>query len=121
MKSKLTILTFLVLVMTSCKKDDFPIDKDTIQVTIKNSDTYSYSTGVGGDEDGAKIIRQANNFEISELRRNQTTNWVVFYDYKPKSNFTGKDYVEIETYEGSNGASPPTTINTVKILINVTK
>jgi hypothetical protein len=121
MKSKLTILTFLVLVMTSCKKDDFPIDKDTIQVTIKNSDTYSYSTGVGGDEDGAKIIRQANNFEISELRRNQTTNWVVFYDYKPKSNFTGKDYVEIETYEGSNGARPPTTINTVKILINVTK
>jgi hypothetical protein len=121
MKSKLIILMFLFLVITCCKKDDFPIDKETIQVTIKNSDTYYYSTGIGGDEDGAKIIKQANNYEISELRRNQTTNWVVFYDYKPKSNFTGKDYVEIETYEGSNGASPPTTIKTVKILINVTK
>jgi hypothetical protein len=121
MKSTLTLLAFFVVLMTSCNKDEFPIDKDTIQVTIKNSDTYTYSTGIGGDEEGAKIIRQAENFEISELRRNQTTNWVVFYDYKPKSNFTGKDYIEIETYEGSNSASPPTKINTVKILITVTK
>ena len=121
MKSTLTLLAFFVVLMTSCKKDEFPIDKDTIQVTIKKSDTYTYSTGISGDEDGAKIIRQAENFEISELRRNQTTNWIVFYDYKPKSNFTGKDYVEIETYEGSDGASPPTKIKTVKILITVTK
>ena len=121
MKNKLTFLILLVLAMTSCKKDDFPTDKDTIQVTIKNSDTYTYSTGISGDEDGAKIIRQANNFETSELRRNQTTNWEVIYYYKPKSNFEGKDYLEIETYEGSDGASPPTKINIVKILINVNK
>jgi hypothetical protein len=121
MKYKLAILTFLVLAIASCKKDDFPVDNDTIQVTIKNSDTYTFSTGIGGDEDGAKIIRQANNFEISELRRNQSTNWIVFYDYKPKSSFVGKDYVEIETHEGSDGASPPTKIKNVKILITVTK
>jgi hypothetical protein len=120
MKSTLTLLAFFVVLITSCKKDEFPIDKDTIKVTIKNSDTYTYSTGIGGDEDGAKITRQAKNYQKSELRRNETTNWVVFYDYKPKASFSGQDYVEIETYEGSNGASPPTTIKTVKILITVT-
>ncbi len=121
MRINLFIITLFVALITSCKKDEFPIDKDTIQVTIKNSDTYTYNTGIGGDEDGAKIIRQAKNHQKSELRRNETTNWVVFYDYKPKANFTGQDYIEIETYEGSNGASPPTTIKTVKILLTVTK
>lgn len=121
MKKILTLLAFLIVLMTSCKKDVFPIDKDTIQVTIKTSDTYTYSTGISGDEEGAKIIRQAENFELSELRRNQTTNWVVFYDYKPKSNFTGKDYVEIETYAGSDGTNLPTKTNKIKILITVTK
>ena len=121
MKSKLTFLIFLVLAMTSCEKEEYSIKKDTIQVTIKNTDTYSYSTGKGGEEEGAQIKRQANNFEISEIRRDQSTNFVAVYYYKPKPNFTGKDYIEIETYQGSDGASPSTYINTVKILINVTK
>ena len=38
MKSKLTFLIFLVLAMTSCEKEEFSIKKDTIQVTIKNTD-----------------------------------------------------------------------------------
>lgn len=121
MKSKLTLIILLVLVMIGCKEEEFPVDKDTAQVTIKNTDTYSYFTGISGDEEGAQIKRQANSFEISELRRNQSTNFEVVYYYKPKANFTGKDYVEIEIYQGSDGASPATDISTVKILINVIK
>lgn len=121
MKTNLFIIALFIALITSCKKDEFSVDKDTIHVTIKNSDTYTYNTGIGGDEDGAKIIKQARNHQISELRRNEKTNWIVFYDYKPKANFTGIDYIEIETYEGSDGASPPTTINTVKIWVTVTK
>ena len=75
MKTNLFIITIFVALITSCRKDEFPIDKDTIQVTIKNSDTYTYNTGIGGDEDGAKIIRQAKNHQKSELRRSETTNW----------------------------------------------
>lgn len=121
MKNQLIILILLSLSMTSFKKDEFQIDNDTIQVSIKHTESYTYSTGIVGDEDGASIMKQANYFEISELRRNQSTNFEMIFFYKPKTNFTGNDYVEIETFEGSDGASPPTKMNTVKILINVTK
>lgn len=121
MKNKLTLLISLVLANISCKKEEFPIDKDTIQVKIKNTDTYSYSTGISGDEEGAGIKRQAYHFEISELRRNQSTNFEVIYYYKPVPNFTGKDYIELETHQDSDGESPSGIINTIKILINVTE
>ena len=120
MKKQLIILILLSLSMTSFKKDEFQIDNDTIQVSIKHTESYTYSTGIAGDEDGASIMKQANYFEISELRRNQSTNFEVIFFYKPKTNFTANDYVEIETFEGSDGANPPIKMNTVKILINVT-
>jgi hypothetical protein len=121
MKTNLFIITLSIVLITGCKNDEFTVDKDIIQVTIKNSDTYTYNTGIGGDEEGAKIIKQSKNHQKSELRRDETTNWLVIYDYQPKANFTGQDYIEIETYEGSDGASPATNIKTVKILVTVTK
>jgi hypothetical protein len=119
MKNQWTLLLLVTFWMTSCKKDEFPIDKDTVQVTIKNTESYSYATGITGDEDGAAITRQANHYEVSELRRNEATNFEVKFVYQPKPNFSGKDYVEIETFTGSDGASSPTQKNTVKILIQV--
>ncbi len=70
---------------------------------------------IEGDEDGAFIISQAQNFEISEIIRNASTNWMAIYRYKPQLNFTGVDSIKIETHQESDGASPPTKTEIVKI------
>lgn len=89
-----------------------------ITVEIKNSETYEYQM-VSGDEEGATIKVQAEHYDISEIRRNSKTNYVVVYTYKPKSNFVGYDYVELEIQKGSDGASASTEIRTIKINIIV--
>jgi hypothetical protein len=98
-------------------KDDNPITQFSnggITVEIRNSETYKYPT-VSGDEEGATIKVQAEHYDISEIKRNSETNYVAVYTYKPKSNFVGYDYVELETQKGSDGASASTEIKTIKI------
>ena len=92
------------LLSSGCK------DQGTIEVTtiaLRNTQTYQYST-VGGDEEGATIVTQAKHYSISEIRRNQQTNWVAIYFYQPTPGYVGADYVELEIRTGSDGAGPPT-------------
>lgn len=108
---KATLVIFLLMI-AACKKDEGKV----VKVKIKSSETYIYSTGIGGDEEAAVIKKQAGNYEISEIKRDKTTGWVAVYYYKPKSNFSGKDVVEIETY---NSSPVPTEKRTIKIIIKV--
>jgi len=85
---------------------------ETVNVSLKNTDTYQYPT-VSGDEEGAIISRQATHHSISEIRRGEETNWVAVYVYQPAAGFVGSDQAEIEIFTGSDGASPPTNIRTV--------
>lgn len=82
-----------------------PTEVETVRVSLKNTETYSYPT-VSGDEEGARISIQAKHYSISEIRRDAETNWVAMYFYRPAPGFVGTDYVEVELRTGSDGASP---------------
>jgi len=121
---KFVISTFLLMVFTcfiSCSSDDSNSDAEIVKVnaTISNSEIYTYNLGSFGDEEGASIEKQAENFEISKLERNFPSGEII-YTYKPKSSFVGTDYVELKTSRGSNGASPNTNISILKITLKVT-
>jgi hypothetical protein len=112
------IIAFLLLGLTSCKKDELipppTIERvsQTITVYLKDTDTYQYAT-VGGDEESAIITFQAQHYSVSEIRRNAATKWFALYFYQPMTGYVGTDHAEIEIQAGSNGASPPTNIKTV--------
>lgn len=118
------ITTILMMVFTffiSCSSDDNQSDGEIIKVnaTISNSEIYTYNLGSFGDEEGASIQKQTENFEISKLERNFPSGEII-YTYKPQSGFVGTNYVELKTSRGSNGASPNTNIRILKITIKVT-
>ena len=122
-KQIIFIICFSTIIqLYSCKDNNSvsPISEDDINVSLKNYETYEYPT-VSGDEEGAIIKTQAKHFEISEIKRNAGTNYVAVYIYKSKLDYVGNDFVEIETRKGSDGASPPTEIKTIKINFIVTK
>jgi len=112
-----TLVGFVVLLpvvvhVQGCKH---PNSVETVSVSLRNTETYRHPT-VGGDEEGTRIITQANHYSVSEIRRNATTNWVATYVYQPVPGFVGSDYVEIEILTGSDGASPP--MNTKKVALH---
>jgi hypothetical protein len=118
------ITTVLMMVFTffiSCSSDDNQSDGEIIKVaaTISTSEIYTYNLGSFGDEEGATIEKQAENFEISKLERNFPSGEII-YTYKPKSGFVGTDYVELKISRGSTGASPNTNISILKLTIKVT-
>jgi len=92
------VIVAAVSLLSSCK--DLGEDATTANiavraVTLRNSDTYQYPT-LSGDEEGATIVKQAQHFKISEVRRNTSTNWDAVYVYQPEPGYTGNDYVELE-------------------------
>jgi len=94
---------------------DADFGNEHISVSLNSTELYEYRTGIGGDEEGASILRQANHYEVSEIVRNEETMWEAVYIYKPKTGFSGKDYVELKLSTGSDGASPNTNIIIIKI------
>ena len=90
----LTLAVFFSLLVSSCKDQGNP---ETIIITLTNTETYQYPT-VGGDEDGAVIVSQAQHYSVSEIRRNLQTNWVAVYFYQSSPGYVGKDYVELEIH-----------------------
>jgi hypothetical protein len=120
---KFALTTILLMVFScfiNCSSDDNQSDGEIIKVTasISTSEIYTYNLGSFGDEEGASIEKQAENFEISKLERNFPSGEII-YTYKPKSGFVGTDYVELKTSRGSSGASPNTNISILKITIKV--
>jgi hypothetical protein len=120
---KFALTTILLMVFTffiSCSSDDNQSEGEIIKTTasISTSETYTYNLGSFGDEEGASIEKQAENFEISKLERTFPSGEII-YTYKPKSGFVGTDYVELKISRGSNGASPNTNISILKITIKV--
>ena len=119
-KGMSTILTIVAILFTGYKKDLLPVDNDTISVSMKNSDTYTFLIGFGGDEECAKFIRKSQHHQKSALRRIESRNWQVNNDYMPKQNFAGQAFVEIKAYGSAKGSVAPATMKTLKSLITVT-
>lgn len=109
---------FLILVLTlsiaSCSSDD--VEVVTENVSISNSETYTYDLGDFGDEDGARIAKQAEHYQISEINRNET----IVYTYKPANGYSGSDKVTIEIITGSVDGSAVNVIRIVEIKFTVT-
>ena len=110
-----------VLLIIGCIQNSNAVDEEKISASISNTKVYEYDTGVEGDEEVLYIEKQANYFEISEIVRDSSTQWRGVYRYKPKPNYIGTDYVEIKTIQGSDGASPNTDINIIKIELTVSE
>lgn len=116
----LVISIGFLFIIQSCKKDD--ANKPTSQTITKNltiNETFQYDLGGFGDEEGASISKQANNYSVSFVDRNINTDKVI-YKYTPALNFVGIDEVEIKSSRGSDGASPNNKINytIIKFIIN---
>lgn len=97
--SKLPFLAICILLLTNCNKEKTDVAEE-VDVTINNSDDYEIDLMISGDEEGATIITQAQHFQKSELIRDASTNWSVVYKYEPLPNYSGMDFVEIETCTG---------------------
>ena len=113
-----SIISCLFFSIQSCKKDTSIQDSETINVTIRSNEDYSFALGKFGDEEGATIDRQAMHYEISSIIRNP--DFVnVTYKYKPSLNYVGTDEVELRSARGSDGASPndKIIITTIKFTI----
>lgn len=108
--TSLRVLLLPVVVLVQGCGDSNPVE--IVSVSLNSAEVFQYPT-VGGDEDGARIVTQANHYSISEIRRNAATNWVAVYVYQPAPGFVGSDYAELEVFSGSDGASPPTSIKKV--------
>jgi hypothetical protein len=116
---KLSISLIIMYFFCSCDKDDTVNPGKELDIQLKNTETYDYDFGISGDEEGATIIVQAQHFEISELMRNSSTDWSIIYRYKPEDNYTGNDYVEIETCTGGEGVAC-TKVDTLRINFTIT-
>jgi len=111
--------TFLILALIfsfySCSSDD--VNVTTENVNISNLESYEYDLGGFGDEDGARISKQAEHYVISELKRNET----IVYTYKPEQGFYGSDLVKIDIITGSDGSSSGSVSKVIEIKFNITE
>ncbi len=115
---QIAVILILSVLAISCE-DEIVAPSNHSEIKVKNSDTYQFNLNISGDEEGAVIIEQASHFEISELKRDASTDWSVIYFYKPESGYSGTDSVRIETNTGSDGASAGI-LDTIKIVFQVT-
>ncbi len=120
---KLKVLLGILLVcifLSSCDKDDNETHK-SFNVDLKVNELYEYDTKISGDEEGAIISTQASHFEVSEILRDRSTNYSCVYKYKPVLDYIGADQVEIKLSTGSDGASPSTHFEHIKINFNISE
>ena len=76
---------------------------DNGMISLDGGEEFSFDLNVSGDEEGARIILQAKHYYRSEIVRDSSTDWRAIYFYVPAMNFSGVDYVEIETCNGGKG------------------
>ncbi len=123
---QLLIAILVSTLMISCDKESDDLkDEDGIETlnfidtTIISLDTFNYSFGYFGDEEGISIISRTQNSNSCELLNEHWEERIL--QYIPKADFTGIDSVKIVAMRGSDGASPSTDIDTTLIIIKVVK
>lgn len=120
-KISLSILFAITLLFTySCS--DSPTETPESVIRITDSDLTVELTKnqiceymASGGEDGATIKTQAKHFEISEINRGTETGYSAIYRYKPKPNYVGYDFVELEIMSDAVPIDEPYVGKIVKI------
>ena len=101
-----TLVFCAFVLIHSCKKDSSSVQKsNTINVSIKANENYSYDLGAFGYEEGAIIDEQAIHYDSSFIKRDLNTGQET-YTYKPSAGYLGNDEVKLKSERGSDGASP---------------
>ncbi len=120
------VAMILTALFISCEKEtDDLLNQNKIEVsnlidtTIIITDTFKYSFGYFGDEEGVLITSQAQYSESCDLLNKQWEERIL--QYVPKNNFLGVDSVTVVSMRGSDGASPSTDIDTTLIIIKIVK
>ena len=103
--AKYLLLIINMLFLVYCTYEDIPDDKKSGEIELKSGQEFIHDFNISGDEEGATIITQAEHAEVSQLIRNESTNWSVIYRYKSVEDFIGLDSVIIETCTGGEGIS----------------
>jgi NAD-dependent DNA ligase len=116
---KISLIIFCFIALTNCNQEENDILVSEVNATMKNSEDYEVDLLISGDEEGATIKTQAQHFQKSELVRDSSTNWSVVYKYEPLPQFTGTDFVEIETCTGGD-ATGCANIKIIRINFTVT-
>ena len=92
--------------------------KKIVNIRIRPNQKYEYDLGSFGDEEGARIQKQASHFSVSEVHREPES---ARYFYTPEKDYTGTDEVEIVIERGSDGASPSTDFTVIIIKFTISK
>ena len=97
------LLLIAVLIIVSCGQDN----ESGFNITLKNTDSYTYTyldhiEWQEGDEVKWTIKTQAQNYEISEIVKTDSSNMKWEYHYKPKEGYVGKDHVILDIYTKSS-------------------
>lgn len=111
MKPRLISFLLLIFMISACDltgsnnepKVSEKFDVHEIELTINES--YVHNLGSFGDEEYATILRDPEFAEQNELVYPPEDPFTLNYLYTPEENFTGKDYVIIESKRGSDGQS----------------
>ncbi|RZS92267.1 hypothetical protein [Aquimarina brevivitae] len=117
---KFALPIVFILFHTSCSKDKVESLYNEVNVTLKNSESYTFDLEIAGDEEGAIIKTQATNFQNSELVRDITTEWSLVYKYEPLPGYVGTDFTVIETCTGGE-FNECQTKNLIRINFNITE
>ena len=104
--------------------------KQTIQMAQKDPVfakklAQDMSTGVFDDvarSEGVDISQQAENSTTSEVTRDSSTDWEVYYNYVPLPGFVGEDSVELQISKTifDDSGSPVNSTESLLIMFNVT-
>lgn len=106
---------FAALALVGCDPAD---DTEVISAVLSGAETYELDL-VSGDEEGARVVEQAQHFAVSEIRRDASTSWTARYVYVPAVGFIGNDRVDLEVLTGSDGVSAPTRRRLISIRFTV--
>ncbi len=113
--SSFALAVFAALAFAGCSTST---ETEVISAVLSGAETYELDLA-SGDEDGARVVEQAQHFEVSEIRRDESTLWVARYVYEPAAGFVGNDRVELEVLSGSDGATAPTRRRRISIRFTV--
>lgn len=103
--------------MVSCKKKEMPSPKpaitQTVNVSLKTNEDYTFSLPKNLRDDEYEITTQASHYSISEVGKNSSGKHI--YKYTPSTDYAGTDVVIVSNDEErdhccpqhQNGPKPP--------------
>jgi len=93
-----------------------------VELTVKKHKWVDYKTGMSGDEQGVTFIVYSKHQQNCSIVRDETTGFEAVFRYRSKSDYVGKDSVELEYIDHQPGSGPddPGTTTKSRQVINIT-